>query len=88
MHDCVHATFAPMPIIHRSFIRAAFDFQMVLCRYFTVPIVMIVLHMKPPTRLQAGVIAGLFALVNAVVLYVFLLRPFRWHDGSIARFMF
>ena len=65
-----------------------FDVTTVLCRYFTVPFMMVLLHMKPPTRFQAGVTAGLFALVNAAVLYVFLLRPFKWHDGGIARFMF
>ncbi|CAK0787759.1 hypothetical protein CVIRNUC_010981 [Coccomyxa viridis] len=57
-------------------------------RYFTVPFVMVLLHMKPPTRLQAGMTAGLFVLADAIVVYIFLLRPFKWHDGSIARFMF
>ena len=52
------------------------------------PFLMILLHMKPPTRLQAGLTIGLFLLADAVVIYVFLVRPFRWHDGSIARFLF
>jgi len=58
------------------------------CRYFTVPFMMILLHMKPPTRIQAGVTIGLFVVADAFVIYMFLMRPFRWHDGSIARFMF
>ena len=29
----------------------------------------------------------LHAAINAVTIRVFLARPFTWHDGSIARFM-
>ena len=49
---------------------------------------MVVLHMKPPTKTQAGLTTGVFLLVDAFVMYMFLMRPFRWHDGSVARFMF
>ena len=59
-----------------------------MCRYFTVPFMMTLLHMKPLARWQVGATLGLFALADAFVLYMFLMRPFRWHDGSIARFMF
>ncbi len=52
------------------------------------PFFMILLHMKPPSRIQAGVTIGLFVVADAFVIYMFLMRPFRWHDGSIARFMF
>ena len=33
-------------------------------------------------------LSALFAVaVNALTIYVFLMRPFTWPDGSIARFM-
>lgn len=28
-----------------------------------------------------------YALVNAATLYVFLMKPFTWVDGTLARFM-
>ena len=89
MHDCLRARSSFMlHYVVATYICAAFRHTMVLCRYFTVPFLMVLLHMKPPTRAQAGFTAGVFVLADAVVLYVFLLRPFKWHDGSIARFMF
>ena len=48
---------------------------------------MLVLHMKPPTQSQLYLTMGIFAVVNAATLYVFLFRPFAWADGSEARFM-
>ncbi len=52
------------------------------------PFMMVLLHMKPPTAGQATLTLVMYALVNVAVLYVFLFRPFTWHDGSTARFMF
>ena len=49
---------------------------------------MILLHMKPPTNVQASVTIGLFVLADAFVIYMYLMRPFQWQDGSIARFIF
>ncbi|CAL8472321.1 g11864 [Coccomyxa elongata] len=57
-------------------------------RYFTVPFMMLLLHMKPPTVTQATLTLALYALVNAAAIYMFLFRPFVWPDGSIARFMY
>jgi hypothetical protein len=58
------------------------------CRYFTVPFMMVLMHMKPPTALQATLTAAMFAAVNLFVIYMFLFRPFIWPDGSTARFLF
>jgi alpha-1,2-glucosyltransferase len=56
-------------------------------RYFTVPIVLYLLHARPPTlALPAAILAG-HAAVLAVTLYVFLYRPFVWPGGEVARFM-
>lgn len=59
-----------------------------MCRYFTVPFMMILLHMEGPSKKQAVITIGLFVLADAFVVYMFLMRPFRWHDGSVARFLF
>lgn len=56
-------------------------------RYFTVPCIIIALLSKQPRQSQLAVMAMLFVLVNAFVLFMFLKRPFVWSDGSIARFM-
>lgn len=60
----------------------------VVCRYFTVPFMMVLLHMAPPTVTQATLTLALYALVNIAAIYMFLFRPFVWPDGSIARFMY
>ena len=45
-------------------------------------------------RITGGTTVGLWAvlvacyLVNAATLFVFLYRPFTWHDGTVARFMY
>lgn len=57
-------------------------------RYFTVPFMMVLLHMRPPTLGQATLTLAMYALANVAVICVFLFRPFVWHDGSTARFMF
>lgn len=49
---------------------------------------MILLHMEGPSKKQAVITIGLFVLADAFVVYMFLMRPFRWHDGSVARFLF
>lgn len=57
-------------------------------RYFTVPFMIVLLHMRPPRVGQATLTLAMYALANVAVIYVFLFRPFVWHDGSTARFMF
>lgn len=62
-------------------------------RYWT-PVVLLVLGQMPyPSSLQSprgwahlAVVSSLM-LVYVVVTYVFLMRPYQWGDGSIARFM-
>ena len=58
-----------------------------LRRYFTVPYMMVALHSQPPAGRQLNALLLLYAGVNAVTLWVYLLRPFRWPDGSVAHFM-
>ena len=88
MRDCLHVSTPLVPAIFYMVTWAVSHIAMILCRYFNVPFLMVLLHMKPVSRFQAGVTAGLFVLADALTVYIFLLRPFRWHDGSIARFMF
>jgi len=57
------------------------------CRYFTVPAVLAALHARPASRPELLWTAAAFAVVNAATIALFLFRPFRWPDGSIARFM-
>ena len=56
-------------------------------RYLTVPILL--LHANANERSWRSLaLSALFAVaVNALTIYVFLMRPFTWPDGSIARFM-
>lgn len=58
------------------------------CRYFTVPFMLVLLHMRELTPAQATATLVLYVIGNMVAIYVFLFRPFTWPDGSIARFMF
>lgn len=51
------------------------------------PFVLLALHMRPPTPGQLVVMGMAYAAVDAATMYVFLHRPFRWPDGSIARFI-
>lgn len=57
------------------------------CRYLTIPVVLA--HLESAERSWESLLAGVVACVavNAVTVYVFLARPFAWHDGSLARFM-
>ncbi len=56
-------------------------------RYFTVPFLMLVLHMEPPSGMGMGMTAVAWAAVDAAASYMFLWRPFSWPDGTVARFM-
>ena len=57
------------------------------CRYFTVPFVLLALHMRPPGAWQLAAMGAAYAAVDAATVYMFLFRPFTWPDGSVARFM-
>lgn len=50
---------------------------------------MVLAHLESAERSCESLLAGVVACaaVNAVTVYVFLARPFAWHDGSLARFM-
>ncbi|CBN77379.1 Alpha-1,2-glucosyltransferase ALG10-A, family GT59 [Ectocarpus siliculosus] len=56
-------------------------------RYLTMPLLLA--HLESPERSWKSLVVGVVACaaVNAVTIYVFLARPFAWHDGSLARFM-
>lgn len=56
-------------------------------RYFTIPLIMLALHIQPPTVRQTAVAAVAWAAVNAATVWLFLMRPYAWPDGSLARFM-
>lgn len=56
-------------------------------RYFTVPFYFLFFLTKPPSTSQLGSMILSFVVVNVVTLTVFIARPFRWGDGSEARFM-
>lgn len=56
-------------------------------RYYTIPLIMLALHMEPPTVRQICCTAMAWTVVNAITVWLFLMRPFVWPDGSLARFM-
>ena len=57
-------------------------------RYFTTPFLLLLLAAAPaPTERQLGAALAAWAAVDAAAIAVFLLRPFVWGDGSIARFL-
>ena len=56
-------------------------------RYFTVPFYLAFLHMRTPSTASLAAIVVLFAAANAATIYLFLVRPFAWADGSVARFI-
>lgn len=58
-----------------------------LCRYFTVPFLLLALHMRPPRPGQLAVMGAAYAAVNAATIFAFLFWPYSWPDGSTARFM-
>ena len=56
-------------------------------RYLTVPILLLPANANERSW-RSLALSALFAVaVNALTIYVFLMRPFTWPDGSIARFM-
>ncbi len=57
-------------------------------RYFAFPMVAALLLGRPRggARALAAAVAA-YAALDAALLYAFLARPFRWHDGSTARFL-
>jgi alpha-1,2-glucosyltransferase len=81
---CVAITCIPTPLIE--------------FRYFNVPIVFVSIEISKSLvsdkrgngsgRYQLGTILLTSVLVNFVVMYVFLFRPFTNSDGSIGRFMY
>ncbi|CAM9836286.1 unnamed protein product [Hapterophycus canaliculatus] len=56
-------------------------------RYLTIPVLLA--HLESSERSWRSLLVGVVtcAAVNAVTIFVFLARPFVWHDGSLARFM-
>ena len=56
-------------------------------RYFTPGVLVVALHIRAPSRPRVLLLGGLYCLLNGVTLYLYVYRPFRWPDGSIARFM-
>ncbi|KAK9831499.1 hypothetical protein WJX81_002842 [Elliptochloris bilobata] len=70
---CTAAVLVPSPLVE--------------LRYFTVPAVLVALHSCPPSRAQLLLTAAAFAAVNVATIALFLFRPFRWPDGSVARLM-
>lgn len=56
-------------------------------RYFSVPTLLFVVHLQPPHWWYSAAQVAVFAAVNAATLYMLCERPFRWPDGSTARFM-
>ena len=57
-------------------------------RYLTLPALLLRLHMPPLQGVRNWLPPlAVFSVVNAVMIWVFLRRPYTWGDGSIARFM-
>jgi alpha-1,2-glucosyltransferase len=56
-------------------------------RYFIIPYVLWRMHAAQPGARSATAAAAAAWLCHAAVLALFVLRPFRWPDGSLARFM-
>jgi hypothetical protein len=56
-------------------------------RYFTTGTLLIALQMRRPSASSVVVLAMCYGGLNAVTFHKFLLEPFTWPDGSIARFM-
>ena len=56
-------------------------------RYFLVPWALLSLHARPVPRVTRCCSIALKLCATATMLFVFVHRPFRWADGSVARFM-
>jgi hypothetical protein len=62
-------------------------YRLLCCRYFTVPFMLLALHMRPPKSWHLVLTGAVYAAVNAATIYMFLFRPYTWSDGRVARFM-
>ena len=73
----------------RSAKRGCFDDIDEPHRYFVIPHLLLVLHTRLPEApgWPALAILVLHSAINAATLYIFVMRPFAWADGSVARFM-
>lgn len=56
-------------------------------RYWTTPLVVALLEMPPPSPIDLNIATLGFAALNLVTVHMFLHHPFKWGDGSVARFM-
>ena len=56
-------------------------------RYFLVPFFIVHVHAEPASPFHTCLLLLAGVVVNAVVLGVFIFRPFTWPDESVARFM-
>lgn len=56
-------------------------------RYYTIAFYAVFMMNSTPSVVALAVTAGGFAVCNALTLYIFVMRPFQWGDGSVARFL-
>ena len=57
-------------------------------RYFIQPFILIAFHINNRnTKLADWSEIGLYVVINAIILYAYIYLPFKWPDGSIARFI-
>jgi len=56
-------------------------------RYYTVPFLILVLHMRTPSTRQLTLLVAGFAAMNCATIAMYLWRPFVWVDGTVARFL-
>jgi hypothetical protein len=52
-----------------------------------VPFVLVLLHVPPPASWRLRATAAAYLAADLGALYLFMMRPFAWPDGSQARFM-
>eukprot|EP00887_Chlorella_sp_A99_P002315 scaffold10.g2315.t1 len=90
--SALHAALGHRPALWRAGFAAAVCLVLVPAhllelRYFTTPALHLLLHMRAPRARALAATLVLWAAVDAAAVYVYLARPFRWPDGSVARFM-
>lgn len=56
-------------------------------RYWTTPLVVALLEMPPSSPGDQNLATLAFTALNLVTVHVFLHHPFKWEDGTVARFM-
>ena len=56
-------------------------------RYWTTPLVVALLEMPPSSPGDQNLATLAFTALNLVTVHVFLHHPFKWGDGTVARFM-